>query len=92
VNMTAIAQAATEPRRLFPTIAEVVRGLACDGALIDGEAVVLRKDGRSDAPNQARRGASLAENLTHEVAGPEQFWLPRLPVRRPASLCASSRR
>ena len=32
----------------FPTIAEAVRGLACDGALIDGEAVVLRKDGRSD--------------------------------------------
>jgi bifunctional non-homologous end joining protein LigD len=48
VNMTAVAQAATEPRRLFPTIAEAARGLACDGALIDGEAVVLRKDGRSD--------------------------------------------
>ena len=48
MNMTAVAQAATEPRRLFPTIAEVVRGLACDGAPIDGEAVVLRKDGRSE--------------------------------------------
>jgi bifunctional non-homologous end joining protein LigD len=32
----------------FPTIAGAVRGLACDGALIDGEAVVLLKDGRSD--------------------------------------------
>jgi bifunctional non-homologous end joining protein LigD len=32
----------------FPAIAEAVRGLAMDKALIDGEAVVLRKDGRSD--------------------------------------------
>ena len=32
----------------FPTIAEGVRGLNVDRALIDGEAVVLRKDGRSD--------------------------------------------
>ena len=32
----------------FPAIAEAVRGLAWDGVLIDGEAVVLRKDGRSD--------------------------------------------
>ena len=32
----------------FPTIAEAVRGLPADQALIDGEAVVLRKDGRSD--------------------------------------------
>jgi bifunctional non-homologous end joining protein LigD len=32
----------------FPTIAEAVRGLNVDRALIDGEAVVLRKDGRSD--------------------------------------------
>jgi hypothetical protein len=32
----------------FPTIVEAVRGLACDSALIDGEAVVLRNDGWSD--------------------------------------------
>jgi bifunctional non-homologous end joining protein LigD len=32
----------------FPAIAEAVRGLAADRALIDGEAVVLRNDGRSD--------------------------------------------
>ena len=32
----------------FPTIAKAVRALACDAALIDGEAVVLRNDGRSD--------------------------------------------
>jgi bifunctional non-homologous end joining protein LigD len=32
----------------FPTIAEAVQGLNVDRALIDGEAVVLRKDRRSD--------------------------------------------
>jgi transposase len=32
----------------FPTIAEAVRGLSVDRALIDGEAVVLTSDGRSD--------------------------------------------
>src|SRR5215467_7812893 len=32
----------------FPAIAEAVRALPVDKALIDGEAVVLRKDGRSD--------------------------------------------
>jgi bifunctional non-homologous end joining protein LigD len=31
----------------FPAIAEVVRGLNVDRALIDGEAVVLRNDGRT---------------------------------------------
>ena len=31
----------------FPAITEAVRGLPVDKALIDGEAVVLRKDGRS---------------------------------------------
>jgi ATP-dependent DNA ligase len=32
----------------FPAIAEAVRSLACERAFIDGEAVVLRNDGRSD--------------------------------------------
>jgi ATP-dependent DNA ligase len=32
----------------MPRIAEAVRGLTADEALIDGEAVVLRPDGRSD--------------------------------------------
>ena len=32
----------------FPGIAEAVRGLSADEALIDGEAVVLQIDGRSD--------------------------------------------
>jgi bifunctional non-homologous end joining protein LigD len=30
------------------SIAEAVRGLACDNALLDGQAVALRNDGRSD--------------------------------------------
>jgi ATP-dependent DNA ligase len=37
----------------FPAIAEAVRGLACDSALIDGEAVVLGIDGRSDFASMA---------------------------------------
>jgi bifunctional non-homologous end joining protein LigD len=32
----------------FPTIAKAVCALACDATLIDGEAVMLRNDGRSD--------------------------------------------
>jgi bifunctional non-homologous end joining protein LigD len=32
----------------FPRIAEAVRGLAADQALIDGESGLLRDDGRSD--------------------------------------------
>ena len=32
----------------LPRIAEAVRGLAAESALIDGEAVALRPDGRSD--------------------------------------------
>jgi bifunctional non-homologous end joining protein LigD len=32
----------------FSAIAEAVRGLKLDRALIDGEAVVIRDDGRSD--------------------------------------------
>ena len=32
----------------FPAIAEAVRGLKSEDALIDGEAVVLRDEGRSD--------------------------------------------
>jgi len=36
------------PTYRFPTIAEAVRGLSADGALIDDEAIVLRDDRRSD--------------------------------------------
>ena len=32
----------------FPIIAEAVRGLPADDALVDGEAVVFRRDGKSD--------------------------------------------
>jgi bifunctional non-homologous end joining protein LigD len=45
----------------FPTIAAAVRGLAADEALIDGEAVVLYTDGRSDfAALMTRRGGAQA--------------------------------
>jgi hypothetical protein len=37
-----------DPADRFARIAEAVRGLSVDEALIDGEAVVLRDDGRSD--------------------------------------------
>ena len=36
------------PRQGFPAIPEAIRGLNVERALIDGEAVVLRNDGRSD--------------------------------------------
>jgi len=45
----------------FPAIAEAVRGLDADDALIDGEAVVLRKDGRSDfGALMTKRGGAQA--------------------------------
>jgi bifunctional non-homologous end joining protein LigD len=45
----------------FPAIAEAVRGLPTDQALIDGEAVVFRDDGRSDFHALlTKRGALMA--------------------------------
>jgi bifunctional non-homologous end joining protein LigD len=45
----------------FPAIAEAVRGLAVDRALIDGEAVVLRDDGGSDfGALMTKRGGAQA--------------------------------
>lgn len=46
----------------FPAIAEAVRELACERALIDGEAVILRDDGRSDfvGPLTKRGGAQAS--------------------------------
>ena len=45
----------------FPAIAQAVRGLRADEALIDGEAVVFRPDGRSDfEPLLTKRGAERA--------------------------------
>ena len=46
----------------FPAIAEAVGGLSVGRALIDGEAVVLRDDGRSDfhAPMTKRGGAEAS--------------------------------
>jgi bifunctional non-homologous end joining protein LigD len=52
----------------FPRIAEAVRSLSADEALIDGEAVVLRVDGRSDfeallTRDGAKRAAYIAFDL-----------------------------
>ena len=45
----------------FPAIAEAVRGLNVDRALIDGEAVVLRDDGGSDlGALMTKRGGAQA--------------------------------
>ena len=45
----------------FTAIAEVARGLNADDALIDGEAVVLRKDGRSNfGALMTKRGGAQA--------------------------------
>ena len=64
----------------FPAIAEAVRGLACDSALIDGEAVVLRKDGRSGfSALLTKRGGAEATLMAFD---------PRAaPRRRRSALC-----
>jgi bifunctional non-homologous end joining protein LigD len=52
----------------FSAIAEAVRGLACDSALLDGEAVVLRKDGRSDfVALLTKRGGALATLVAFDL-------------------------
>jgi bifunctional non-homologous end joining protein LigD len=52
----------------FPTIVEAVRGLACDSALLDGEAVVLRKDGRSDfVALLTKRGGAQASLIAFDL-------------------------
>ena len=47
---------------------EVVRGLACDLALIYGEEVALRKDGRSDfGALMAKRGGAQASLVAFDL-------------------------
>ena len=71
----------------FPTIAEAVRGLNVDRALIDGEAVVLRKDGRSDfGALLTKRGGAQAMLMAFDLVrleGDDQRLRP-LEVRREA--------
>jgi ATP-dependent DNA ligase len=55
----------------FPAITEAVRRLPVDMALIDGEAVVLRKDGRSDFTALLTKWGGLQATLV-------AFDLPRL--------------
>jgi ATP-dependent DNA ligase len=52
----------------FEAIAEAVRGLAPDQALIDGEAVVLRADGRSDfRALMTKRGGAEASLVAFDL-------------------------
>ena len=52
----------------FATIAEAVRGLDVERALIDGEAVVLREDGRSDfAALMTKRGRFMASLIAFDL-------------------------
>jgi bifunctional non-homologous end joining protein LigD len=52
----------------FPAIAEAVRGLNVDRALIDGEAVVLQEDGRSDfAALMTKRGGEQATLVAFDL-------------------------
>jgi bifunctional non-homologous end joining protein LigD len=52
----------------FPAIAEAVRSLSADQALIDGEAVVLRIDGRSDfAALMTKRGGAEATLVAFDL-------------------------
>jgi bifunctional non-homologous end joining protein LigD len=52
----------------FPAIAEAIRALACDSALIDGEAVALRKDGRSDfVALLTKRGGAQASFVAFDL-------------------------
>jgi bifunctional non-homologous end joining protein LigD len=52
----------------FPAIAEAVRGLAVEKALIDGEAVVLRDEGRSDfGALLTKRGGAQASLVAFDL-------------------------
>jgi ATP-dependent DNA ligase len=65
----------------FPVIAEAVRGLACDSALLDGEAVVLRKDGRSDfGALMTKRGGAQATLVAFDLLRLNGDDLPLKPL------------
>jgi bifunctional non-homologous end joining protein LigD len=52
----------------FPVIAATVRGLARDSALIDGEAVVLKDDGKSDfVALLTKRGGAQASLVAFDL-------------------------
>jgi bifunctional non-homologous end joining protein LigD len=74
------------------SIAEAVRGLACDNALLDGQAVALRNDGRSDfGALMTKRGgvqASLAAFDLLRLSGNDLRLRPIEEWRNAPSLCA----
>ena len=73
----------------FTGIAEAVRGLNADEALIDGEAVVLRKDGRSDfGALMTKRGGAQASFVAFDLLrlNGEDLRLRPIEARREALL------
>ena len=73
----------------FPAIAEAVRGLPVDQALIDGEAVVFRDDGRSDFHALlTKRGGARASLVAFDLLRREGEDMRQWPIeaRREALL------
>ena len=64
----------------FSAIAEAVRGLNVDRALIDGEAVVLRDDGRSDFGLLTKRGGAQASLVAFDLLRPDDDDLRLWPI------------
>lgn len=74
---------------------EAVRGLACDSGLLDGEAVVLRKDGRSDfVALLTKRGGAEATLVAFDLlrVDGDDLRLRPLETRRESAGAARSRR
>ncbi len=65
----------------LPRIAEAVRSLPVDGALVDGEAVVFRPDGHSDfAALRTKRGAERAAFVAFDLLNVEGKDFRKLPL------------
>jgi bifunctional non-homologous end joining protein LigD len=67
-RVTLWSRYATDYNDKFLQIAEAVRGLPVDSALLDGEAVVFRSDGHSDfAALRTNRGAAQASLVAYDL-------------------------
>ena len=75
----------------FPTIAEAIRGLNVDRALIDGEAVVLRDDGGSDfRALMTKRGGAQASLVAFDLLRRKATISACVRSRRGTRSCGSS--
>jgi bifunctional non-homologous end joining protein LigD len=71
----------------LPGIADAVRSLPVDNALIDGEAVVFRSDGHSDfAALRTKAGGEQAAFVAFDLLSLDGDDLRQRPARRPLSL------